>query len=286
MEIGAIYGNTIGLDVHQKQIAASALLVDESGQVKHEVKEFGTFKKDLASLREWAVSKKPDVVVMESTGIYWKSPYRALSEAGLTVFMVNARSVARVPGRKTDTSDSLWLAMLGRAGLLKPGFVPTADMDSLRLISRQYQKLTRSLAAEKNRLHKILSGAGIRLSVVVSDLHGKAAQRMTRCLIEGGSPEDALAVAGNRLKASKADLLAALEGDLTDAHRYVLNEIMAHIGEIESHLDNLGHTLLEGLSEYQWALNLLQTIPGLDLMGLQLPPLLPLLKSAKDSLSN
>ncbi len=176
--------------------------------------------------------------------------------------------------------------MLGRAGLLRPGLVPTADMDSLRLISRQYQKLTRSLAAEKNRLHKILSGAGIRLGVVVSDLHGKAAQRMTRCLIEGGSPEDALALAGNRLKASKADLLAALEGDLTDAHRYVLNEIMTHIGEIESHLDNLGHTLLGGLSEYRWALNLLQTIPGLDLMGLQLPPLLPLLKSAKDSLSN
>lgn len=267
MEIEAIYGNVIGLDVHQQQITACALVVDKLGRSSHQIEEFSTFKGSLISLTDWAQAKAPEIIAMESTGIYWKSAYRALTAAGLPVIMVNAREVSRVPGRKTDISDSLWLAMLGRAGLLRAGFVPSAKFDDLRILSRQRQKLTQTLAAEKNRLNKILAGAGIRLGCVVSDPHGQAARRMTICLIDGGSPQEALALAGNRLKAKPSDLLAALEGDLTDIHRFILQEIMDHIIELESRVDCLGRQLIQELSEHQWALDLLQTIPGLDQMG-------------------
>ena len=267
MEIQAIYGNVIGLDVHQKQITAAALTLNQQGQVDHEIKVFGTFKKDLQSLVQWAKDKCPELIVMESTGIYWKSPYQALEKAGLTTIMVNARAVAKVPGRKTDVSDSCWLAMLARSGLLKAGFVPPADLDALRILSRQRQKLTQCLAAEKNRLSKVLAGAGIRLGTLVSDPHGQAARRMTQCLIDGGSPGEALALAGKRLKAEPTDLLAALDGELTANHRFVLKEIMSHVVELEHRIDRLGNQLLEGLAPHQWALDLLQTIPGLDQMG-------------------
>jgi transposase len=205
---------------------------------------------------------------MESTGIYWKSPYLALLHyAKIVSTVVNARHVKNVPGRKTDMADSLWLAMLGRAGLLRASFVPPAELDALRAISRQKQKLTGELASEKNRLSKILASAGVRLGVVVSDIHGAAARRMAECLISGGTPLEALRFSGKRLKASAEELLDALEGDLTDDHRWLLNEILDHIKELEDRMTRLGDRLIQRLSDlnYGWALNLLQTIPGINI---------------------
>lgn len=90
---------------------------------------------------------------------------------------MNARHVKQVPGRKADFAGTQWLAILARNGLLRGGFVPPAIFRELRLIARQMQKLTGILSGEKNRLHKILSDGGIRLGVVVSDLHGKSARK-------------------------------------------------------------------------------------------------------------
>ena len=102
---------------------------------------------------------------MESTGIYWKSPYAALEAAGIRAKVVNARHVKQFPGRKTDIGDAQWLAMLARAGLLRGSFVPPAKLRELRLIARQRQKLVGLAASEKNRLHKVLTDGGIRLGV-------------------------------------------------------------------------------------------------------------------------
>jgi len=126
---------------------------------------------------------------MESTGIYWKSSYAALEHCGIRALVVNARHVKQVPGRKTDIGDAQWLAILARSGLLRGGFVPPANFRELRLTSRQMQKLTAILAAEKSRLHKVLTDAGIRLAVVVSDIHGQSARGMVKGLIGGECPQ-------------------------------------------------------------------------------------------------
>ena len=99
--------------------------------------------------------------------------------------MVNARHVKAVPGRKTDMCDAQWLATLARAGLLRASFIPRAGFRQLRLVSRQRQKLSGMLASEKNRLHKVLVDAGVRLNVVVGDIHGDDARSMIKALIEG-----------------------------------------------------------------------------------------------------
>jgi len=122
---------------------------------------------------------------MESTGIYWKSLYAALEQAGIPAHVVNARHARNLPGRKTDVSDSEWLAQLGRFGLVKPSFIPPQDLRELRLVSRYRQKLAQTLAGEKNRLHKILDDAGIKLGAVVADIHGVSAQAMIEGLIAG-----------------------------------------------------------------------------------------------------
>jgi len=267
VEITPIYQRVIGLDVHQAKISACAIAEQADGTVTVEHREFGAFKRDRRVLAEWAREFGPEVVVMESTGIYWRSPYAALEKVGIAAWVVNARHVKTVPGRKTDVADAQWLATLARAGLLSRSFIPPADIRHLRLIARQRQKLSGMLASEKNRLHKLLADAGIRLNVLVSDIHGQAGRAMVKALIEGKSVNEILNLAG-RLRASRADLFEALQPEeLSGAHLFVLSEIMAHIEELEARMGRFEQTLVEGLTAWTPQLVLLQTIPGIDRMG-------------------
>ena len=209
MELTTLYQRVIGLDVHQAQITACAIIQEADGTTRTEQRQFGAFKRDRRELAEWAASLKPDQVVMESTGIYWKSPCAALEMVGIHALVVNARHVKNVPGRKTDVGDAQWLATLARAGLLRGSFVPPAKLRELRLVTRQRQKPVGQLSAEKNRLHKLLTDSGIRLGVVVSDIHGQSARAMVKAIIAGQPPHDVLHLASWRLK-DKARLRTAM----------------------------------------------------------------------------
>lgn len=267
MDLTTLHKRVIGLDVHQAQITACAILEEESGERRIEQRQFGTFKRDRRALADWAVHLRAELVVMESTGIYWKSPYAALEAAGVRVLVVNAKHVKNVPGRKTDIGDAQWLATLARAGLLRGSFIPPAQLRELRLLSRQRQKLVGQLAAEKNRLHKVLTDGGIRLGVVVSDVHGTAARKMVKALIAGAPVQAVLDLASKRFKASREELFDALQGELTNGHRFVLHELMQHIEEIEARITRFENQLLAGMSAYRQPLALLQTLPGIDLIG-------------------
>ncbi len=267
MELTPIHKSAIGLDVHQSQITACVIIERGDGTIHSEVREFGGFKRDRRALAKWAKQWEPEIVLMESTGIYWKSPYVALERVGIFALVVNARHVKKVPGRKTDVSDSQWLAILARCGLLRGSFIPLGDLRKLRLVARQRLNLVSMLASEENRLHKVLADGGVRLSSVVSDLHGQSARAMTECLLEGGMPEQALKFASSRLKASREELLDALEGELTEVHRFVLNEVLDPIRDLEARIVRFDTELLNGLKPYRWAVNLIQTVPGVDEVG-------------------
>ena len=186
---------------------------------------------------------------------------------GIHSLVVNARHVKQVPGRKTDIGDAQWLATLARAGLLRGSFVPPVRLRELKLVARQRVKLVGMLASEKNRLHKGLTDAGIRLGVVVSDVHGKTARAMIEALLAGQTPNQVLTLANRRLKASRAELLDALQGDLSPSHAFVLAEIIDHIKALEARIARFDTWLLEGLAEEAHTLTLLQTVPGVDRMG-------------------
>ncbi|WP_144735879.1 IS110 family transposase [Extensimonas perlucida] len=267
MDLKPIYQRVIGLDVHQAKISACALAQESDGTMVIEQREFGAFKRDRRALAQWAREFGAQVVVMESTGIYWKSPYAALEAVGIAAQVVNARHVKTVPGRKTDVSDARWLATLARAGLLRGSFIPQACIRHLRLIARHRQKLGGMLASEKNRLHKVLSDSGIRLGVLVSDVHGQAARAMVKKIIAGGSMSEVLDKAG-RLRASREELLEALQPEeLSASHLFLLGELMEHIEELEARMARFEQELLKGLSAWHNELVLLQTIPGIDVMG-------------------
>jgi transposase len=230
-------------------------------------RDFGAFKRDRRALAQWSLEIAPEVVVMESTGVYWKSPFAALEAVGITAWVVNARHVKAVPGRKTDMADAQWLATLARAGLLRASFIPPVEFRQLRLVARQRQKLVGICSAEKNRLHKVLVDAGIRINVLVADIHGQSARAMVKALIAGQPMHEVLDRRG-RLRASREELCEALSTEqFSTVHRFVAEEIVQHIEQIEQRIARMDQYLLDGLRAWQPQLNLLQTIPGIDIQG-------------------
>ena len=116
----------VGLDVHKMVVVATALVEQQDGSIKEETKQFGTFRKHRRQMVRWLKGLDVELAVMESTGIYWKSIFASLEAAGITAYVVNARDVKKVPGRKTDVNDSKWLADLTRVGLLNRRYNPLA----------------------------------------------------------------------------------------------------------------------------------------------------------------
>lgn len=125
--MNAIVKNCAGLDVHKMVIVATIQAEQDDGSITEKTRSFGTFRKHRQQLCRWLKRHDVELVIMESTGIYWKSPYQSLEKAGIQTYVVNARHVKQVPGRKTDVQDSQWLATLGRYGLLRPSFIPPQD---------------------------------------------------------------------------------------------------------------------------------------------------------------
>ena len=263
MDIQPIFRCAVGIDIHLALICVCIIIAEPGLEPAVHRREFGGFQRDRRAMADWIASFQPDVVVMESTGIYWKSPYAALEKVGIQAQVVNAQQVKKVPGRKTDTSDAEWLAMLARAGLLRGSFIPPERLRTLRQVSRHHQKLTAMRTMEKNRLVKVLSDAGIRISAVVSDPHGVAASAIIDCLLDGGTPEQALTLAG-RLQAPRETLLAALQGELSADHRFVAHTIRQHLRSLDEQLADLERYLVEALHPHEAALQLLMTIPGID----------------------
>ena len=267
MELTLMHKRVIALDAYQAKVTACAMIEHEDGRVEVTRRDFGAFKRDRRALAQWALEIRPEVVVMESTGVYWKSPFAALEAVGIIAWVVNARHVKAVPGRKTDMADAQWLATLARSGLLRASFIPPKDFRELRLVARQRQKLVGMCSAEKNRLHKVLTDAGIRINVVVADIHGASARAMVKALIEG-KPIDQVLDCKGRLRASREELFEALSTEqFSTVHRFVADEIMQHIEQIERRIARMDQYLLNGLRAWQPQLNLLQTIPGIDIQG-------------------
>ena len=259
-----LYRRVAGIDVHRMLHVVTAVVERADGSIEQSSREFGGFKRDCRELSRWLVELNVELVVMESTGIYWKSLYSHLERAGIDTWVVNAHAVKHVPGRKTDITDSQWLAVLARFGLVRGSFIPPQDLRELRLLSRYRRKLSGMHASEVNRLHKVLDDGGIKLGAVVSEIDGVSAKAMVAGLIEGKPIGALLDMARGKLKSKREALQAALDGDLTARHLFLLQHLQAHIDLLDRELAELDAYLLAAMVPYQWAHRLLQTIPGID----------------------
>lgn len=259
-----LHRRVAGIDVHRMLHVVTVLVEQADGSIERETRQFGGFRRDCRALAQWLSELRIELVVMESTGIYWKSVYAHLERADICAWVVNAHFIRHVPGRKTDMADSEWLAVLARFGLVRASFIPPQDLRELRLVSRYRRKLGAMCASEVNRLHKLLDDAGIKLGAVVSDINGVSARAIVKGLIEQQGIEQLLALARGRLQLKREDLAASLEGQLSARHLFVLGHIRAHIESLQRELADIDAYLLDAMQPYAWAHRLLQTIPGID----------------------
>lgn len=265
--MNAIVKKCAGLDVHKMVVVATVQTEDDDGSITEKTRSFGTFRKHRNQLCRWLKKHDVELVIMESTGIYWKSIYQSLEKAVIQTFVVNARHVKQVPGRKTDVQDSQWLATLGRFGLLRPSFIPPQDLRELRMLTRQRQKLKGMLSAETNRLHKVLDDSGIRLGGVVSDINGVSAQEMISGLIAGKSPQELVGCARGRLKSKATELFDSLDESLGERHRFLLHMIHDHIVFIKEEVRQIDAYIFDAMAPYKQQWEFLQTVPGIDKVG-------------------
>jgi transposase len=221
---------------------------------------------DLLRLSDWLTSEGCTHVAIESTGVYWKPVFNIL-EAALTVILVNARDAKAVPGRKTDVRDCEWLADLLRHGLLRASFIPPLEIRELRELTRYRQTLVKEHTAVANRIQKLIESANIKLGQVATDVLGVSGRLMLRALADGEQEiEQLVGLARGSLKGKKPELRRALTSRLTPAQRFVLNELLTRLGELEAATVRVSEQIVkeEASSPNPFvpeAVRLLQTIP-------------------------
>ena len=222
----SIYRCCCGLDVHKDTVAACLRKIGDDGKIHIEKQTYSTMTKGLLALSDWMTSEGVTHVAMESTGVYWKPIWNIL-EGGFTVLLVNARHIKQVPGRKTDMKDCEWIAQLLQHGLLNASFVPPTPIRELRDLTRHRAKVIGEQATVANRIQKTLEDANIKLASVATDVMGVSGRAMLKAIISGQEDPKVLAdLAQRRLRGKIPQLKLALEGRVTEHHRFMLGTLL------------------------------------------------------------
>jgi len=262
-----LYPHCCGLDVHQSSITACVRMQENSGKPRKLVRRFGAMTADLRALANWLAEQQVTHVAMESTGVYWKPVWNIL-EGQFTLILANAQHVKNVPGRKTDTKDSEWLAELLQYGLLHSSFVPPQLIRDLRDLTRARARLAQESSRLASRIQKVLEDANIKLASVASDVLGKSGQAMLAALIAGQHDAEILAeLACGLLRVKIPQLRSALEGFTRDHHRFLLERLFVQWQFVESEIELLDQRLEQiGQAEPPLAEAVARwdTVPGVD----------------------
>jgi len=256
-----------GIDVHKATLSACVRLHGKGGKVSEEIRSFGTTSDELLALHDWLKGHGVSHVAMEATGVYWKPVYYVL-EDGLRVILVNPADIKRMPGRKTDVSDSAWLAQLLDNGMLKASFIPPREIRELRDLVRYRTSLKHDHTRIANRLHKVLQDADLKLSSVMSDILGVSGRQILSQLAKGHTEPAALAdLARGSLRQKLPALRQALTGRFNPHHAFLLSRLLADLDNVEESMVEVAERIEVQLGPFEAQLKRLCTIPGVKQVG-------------------
>jgi transposase len=175
-----------GIDIgSSSHFVAAPVPADTPDDLEICIREFSSFTPDLEALADWLKECKVTSVAMESTGVYWIPLYELLESRGFEVYLVDARHVKNVTGRKTDVEDCQWIQKLHSCGLLSPAFRPDDKVLPLRSYTRQRDTLVEEAASCVRRMQKALTQMNLHLSIVLSDVTGLTGMKIIRAIVEG-----------------------------------------------------------------------------------------------------
>jgi hypothetical protein len=220
-QIEIVHPNAAGLDIGSREIFACVPPNREGATIQ----VFGTFTPDLQRLADWLVTTRVDTVAMESTGVYWIPVFELLEARGLKVYLVNARHVKNVPGRKTDVQDCQWIQKLHTLGLLNNSFRPDGEMCALRAYLRHRAELLQHRAAHILHMQKALQQMNIQLTQVLRDITGVTGMLIVRAIVAGERDSVKLAqFRDKRCQSSKETIAKALCGTWKEEHLFALKQ--------------------------------------------------------------
>lgn len=189
------------------------------------VRHFGTLTGDLNELADWLVECRITTVAMEATGVYWIPLFQILEDRGLEVYLVNARHVKNVPGRKSDVQDCQWLQYLHSVGLLNASFRPPAAICALRSLMRHREGLMRAACQHLLRVQKALDQMNVQLHHAVTDITGQTGLAILDAILAGERDPAALARLRHfRCKKSEGEIARSLRGDWREEHLFTLRQ--------------------------------------------------------------
>lgn len=254
------------LDLGKAELVCCVLLPGKTGTRRvQEVSTHTTMTRSVTELANRLVDLHIERVVMEATSDYWKPVFYLLEAHGLQPWLVNARDVKHLPGRpKTDVLDAVWLCKVAERQMLRPSFVPPAEIRQLRDLTRYRMSLVATRGAEKNRVEKLLEDACIKLSVVATDIFGVSGRAMMAAMIAGERDPKVLAeMARARMRTKIPQLREAFTGFFTDHHALLLTQMLSRIDGIEADIELLDQRIEAHLVPFVDAVERLDEIPGI-----------------------
>lgn len=228
-----VFPNAAGIDVG----ASSHWVAVPSHLAEDSVREFGAMTDDLNAMADWMLACGVDTVALESTGVYWIPVFEVLEQRGLKVWLVDARQMKYVPGRKSDVQDCQWLQKLMSLGFLRAAWRPDGEVCVVRAVARQREVLLIEQASWVQRMQKALVQMNIQLTEVLADVMGMTGQAIIREIVAGERDPKVLAKHHNRrVKATVEEITKALTGNWRDEHLFVLRQALAMYDDIARHL--------------------------------------------------
>ena len=263
-----VYQTCCGVDVHKSFLVATIIKTTSGVQPSYQKKRFSTFNNSILAFKKWLIKNQCCDVCMESTGKYW-IPVFNLLEDELNVTIANPKWVKAVKGNKDDTKDSKWIGDLFRLGLVPGSYIPCKPIRILREFTRYRYKLTSCRSSEKNRFQNALTVCNVALDSVVSDIFGKSATSVIDYLLEQSdnsiNHEEISSRLLRSLKKKSESVIESIEGyQMTDAQKYRMRLVHAHMDYITSTLTDIDSMINSLVEPYENAVQLLCTIPGVD----------------------
>ena len=256
-----VYPRCAGIDVHKDSLV---VCVRQDGR-ERPVETFGATRREILRLGDWLAGLGVTIAAMESTGVYWQ-PVWNLLEDRLQLMLVNPQHIRRVPGRKTDVTDSQWIAQLLEHGLLSPSFVPPKSQRQLRDLTRQRTQLLGDGARVINRVQKVLETANVKIAGLISDLAGVSGRRVLTALAQGKfTPAQMADLVDRRMELKKPALREALAGNVGEHHRFMLRQLLDQLDHIDKQVEAFDLRIAEVMSPLErQTVQRLDEIPGFD----------------------
>jgi transposase len=257
-----------GIDIGKAGMAATIRVPSDRDRSRRmsETREFATTRRGVLALADWLRSWQVPAVVMEATGDYWKPVFYRLEAEGLECVLADARQVKNLPGRpKRDPSDSRWLAQCFERGAVTACFVATPEFRLIREHTRYRRDLTGERTREKNRAEKLLESAGVKISCVLTDVHGVTGRDIMGHLIAGERNPRVLAQLARAAARRKiTELEHALEGTefFTAHHAALLAAMLERIDRVSQEITRLSEVIEQLLAPYEEQLRQAESMPG------------------------